>query len=85
MKHIERIKMMNCVLCGEHWPSDAHHIRTGQGMAQKASDYLAIPLCKPCHQGDLGIHGDRTYLRIYKKTELDLLADTIETIMKGLK
>ena len=83
MKHLERIKMMNCVLCGEHCPSDAHHIRTGQGMAQKASDYLAIPLCKPCHQGDLGIHGDRTLLRIHKKTELDLLATTIETIMKA--
>lgn len=81
--HIERIKRMDCALCGEPGPSDAHHIREGQGMAQRASDYLAIPLCKSCHQGPQGVHGDKTLLKVYKMEELDLLAETIEKLMQG--
>ena len=49
-------------------------------MGQRASDYLAIPLCPSCHQGDQGVHGDRTMLRVYKVTELDLLARTIQLL-----
>ncbi|MGL4480439.1 MAG: hypothetical protein ACRCVK_19725 [Aeromonas veronii] len=79
--HIERIKRMDCVLCGASGPSDAHHIRAGQGMGQRASDVLAIPLCKSCHQGPSGIHGDRAMMRIHKVDELDLLAITLERIL----
>jgi len=79
--HIERIKQMDCCLCGASGPSDAHHIREGQGMSQRADDMLAIPLCKPCHQGPQGIHGDRTMLRVMKTSELDLLAVTLRRII----
>lgn len=80
--HMARIAQMPCALCQElgveqSTPTQVHHIRTGQGMAQRASDHLTIPLCYDCHQGDLGIHGDRTLLRIAKAEELDLLAATI--------
>ncbi len=54
-------------------------------MSQRASDYLAIPLCPDCHQGKSGIHGDRTLLRIYKTTELDLLAKTIRLLHETSK
>lgn len=81
--HIERIKRMDCVLCGATGPSDAHHIREGQGIGQRASDYLAIPLCKSCHQGENGVHGDKTLQKVYKMEELDLLAETIEKLMQG--
>ena len=64
-------------------PSDAHHIREGQGMSQRASDVLLIPLCKSCHQGKNGIHGDRSILRIFKVEELDLLAITLEKLLKA--
>jgi hypothetical protein len=79
--HIQRIKEMDCVLCGASGPCDAHHIREGQGMAQRASDFLAVPLCKDCHQGKHGIHGDRAMLRIHKIEELDLLAMTIARLV----
>lgn len=46
-------------------------------MGQKASDYLAVPLCYECHQGKRGLHGDRTLWRVYRKDELDVLAETI--------
>lgn len=81
-RHIGRVKSLPCVVCGEFGPSDAHHIRTGQGMSQRANDFLAIPLCKPCHQGPNGLHGDRALWKIYKMTELDALARTIEELTK---
>lgn len=59
-----------------------HHIREGQGMAQRASDFLTIPLCPDCHQGRCGVHGDKSYLRARKLTELDMLANTIERLNK---
>jgi hypothetical protein len=82
-RYLWRVKNLNCVCCGANAPSDAHHIRDGQGMGQKASDYLAVALCKECHQGQNGLHGDRTLMRIYKLSELDLLARTIEQLNKN--
>lgn len=75
--HLQRIKELPCGLCGASGPSDAHHIREGQGMGQRASDYLAIPLCKECHQGPCGLHGNRALWKVYKREELDVLAETI--------
>lgn len=77
--HLERIASLPCSLCGST-PVHVHHIREGQGMAQRASNWLTIPLCPSCHQGPQGIHGDKAMLRVYKKTELDLLADTIRRL-----
>lgn len=54
-----------------------HHCREGQGMAQRAQNWLAIPLCPLCHTGPQGIHGDRRLLKARKLDEMDLLAMTI--------
>ena len=85
-KHKSRVARLPCMLgeaLGEqHWPVSLHHIREGQGMSQRASDFLVIPLCRECHQGPLGVHGDRSLLRIAKVSELDLLAMTIEALTK---
>lgn len=89
--HLQRIRALPCVLCdmlgqAQQFPTSVHHIRTGQGMSERASHYLTIPLCNDpqrrggCHQGDEGVHGDRTLLRIAKLDELDLLAATIERL-----
>ena len=84
-RHMGRVAQMQCrigLLLGEdHGPVEVHHIREGQGMGQRASDYLTIPLCPECHRGQHGIHGDRTIMRIVRVTELDLLADTIRELM----
>ena len=76
---------MGCVCCSlldqkQNGRTAVHHIREGQGASQRASDFLTIPLCYDCHQGPMGIHGDRTYLRILKCDELDLLAETIKRV-----
>jgi hypothetical protein len=86
-RHVGRVKSLPCVLCKhlgfDAWPpSDAHHIREGQGAAQRADDMLTAALCKEHHQGASGVHGLGTkgfYAR-YKLDELDLLALTLEAL-----
>lgn len=68
-----------CSCCGAEGV-ELHHPREGQGMAQRASDWLVIPLCPDCHRGAFGIHGNKNMMKIKKLTEMDLLAQTIERI-----
>jgi hypothetical protein len=81
-RYHDRVAQMPCVLCEllGQGPSAAqlHHIREGQGMSQRASHWLVVPLCPECHQGPFGLHGSQALLRMAKVTELDLLALTIE-------
>ena len=83
-RYHDTVASLGCVLCDRlgqgRTPATIHHIREGQGMAQRASDWLVVPLCPDCHQGSTGIHGDRTLLRIANCGELDLLADTIRRL-----
>jgi hypothetical protein len=78
---MRRIKTMRCICCSllgreQQSTTDAHHIRAN---GQARNDWLTIPLCHDdCHQGAQGVHGDRTWLRMLKMSEWDLLAATIE-------
>lgn len=68
-----------------HTPPSLHHVREGQGMSQRASDWLVVPLCREHHQGSTGWHGlgkDGFYRR-YKLDEMDLLAMTLERVMEA--
>lgn len=76
-RHMDRVAHLSCSVCGREGPSVVHHLREGQGMAQRSSNWLTIPLCPDCHVGPRGIHGDRSELRLRKLSELDLLANTI--------
>lgn len=78
-----RVASLGCILCrhldlGET-PATLHHVREGQGMSQRASDFLVIPLCKEHHQGKTGVHGGEFYQR-WKMDEMDLLAMTIQAL-----
>lgn len=86
--YLDRVASLGCVVCRNQGygdtPAQIHHIRAGQGMAQRASNYLVIPLC-PSHHTDGGhgvaVHAGReTFERIYG-SELDLLAQTIAEAM----
>lgn len=78
-RYMDRVAQLPCSVCGAQ-PVELHHIREGQGMAQKAKNWLVVPLCPECHRGSIGLHGDRTRMRILKLDELDLLANTIEEL-----
>ena len=87
----ERVGALPCVLCTycgveQQGRTYIHHCRTGQGMSERASDYLGIALCWEHHQGNSGVHKlgpNGIYLR-WKIDELDLLAMTIEAVWRGL-
>ena len=79
IRHMGKVAQLPCACCGATGVH-VHHIRDGQGMAQRASDFLTIPLCPDCHVGPLGVHGDKTMMRIHKLSELDMLADTIRKL-----
>jgi hypothetical protein len=80
-EHLDAVASLPCALCGDS-PVHVHHIREGQGLSQRASNWLTIPLCPSCHQGSCGVHGDKSMLRVKKVTELDLLADTYAKLAK---
>ena len=77
--HMDRVASLSCVCCGAHGVH-VHHLREGQGMSQRASNWLTIPLCPECHTGPNGIHGNKSLMRIQKIEEIDLLARTIEAL-----
>jgi hypothetical protein len=83
-RYMGRVASVGCVLCAAlgkpGTPASVHHVREGQGMAQRAADWLSVALCWDCHQGPNGLHGDRALLRIAKVDELDLLAMTIAAL-----
>lgn len=85
--HMGKVAGVGCILC-QHLgygasPAEVHHIREGQGAAQRASDYLTVPLCPEHHRGSGGVHGlgRRGFEARYKISELDLLAMTIARLV----
>lgn len=78
-EHMARVASLPCACCGQYGVQ-VHHIRDGQGMSQRASNFLTTPLCPECHTGQYGVHGDKSRMRARKQSELDWLADTIEKL-----
>ena len=80
-RHLDRVAQLPCVLCGAQ-PVEIHHIREGQGAAQRASHFLVAALCPDCHRGPNGFHGlgRKGFATRYKLDELDLLAMTLEAL-----
>jgi hypothetical protein len=48
-EHLSKVASVGCIVCrmqgNEESPAEIHHIRHGQGMSQRASNYEVIPLC----------------------------------------
>ena len=78
-KYLDRVAQLPCVLCGAHGVH-IHHAREGQGMAQRAQNWLSIALCPDCHTGSTGIHGNRQRMKLQRVDEMDLLSRTIEAL-----
>lgn len=78
-RYLDRVASLPCQCCGAEGVH-VHHAREGQGMAQRAQNWLAVALCPACHTGSQGIHGDRRLLKARKLDEMDLLAKTIEAL-----
>lgn len=84
-RYMNRVAELGCALCTilgceGGAPANLHHIREGQGMGQRAPNWLVVPLCPMCHQGQHGVHGDKGLLKLAGVDELDLLAWVIERL-----
>ena len=83
-KYMGMVADLGCLICGGE--AEVHHIRLGQGMGQRADNYLTAPLCPFHHRtGGFGeaIHAGRRQFEIQQGcNELQLLAETIKRLMK---
>ena len=85
-EHLVRVASLGCYLCRHlgygPTPAQVHHLREGQGMAQRASNWLTVPLCDKHHSNASpdGIHGQRRAWKLAQGDEIDALADTIERL-----
>ena len=85
-RHMGKVAKLGCILCKhlgfDDTPAEVHHVREGQGGAQRASDFLSVPLCPEHHRGATGLHGlgTRGFYTRYRLSELDLLAMTLERL-----
>lgn len=85
-RHLDRVASIGCVLCRHlgtpGTPAEIHHLREGQGAAQRGSDWTAVPLCPEHHRGRSGLHGlgVRGFTTRYKLDELALLEMTLEAL-----
>lgn len=74
---MNRVAELGCLICRAD--AELHHVREGQGMSQRASNYLVVPLCPDHHRGNNGIHSHGFY-RMHKRDEMSLLAEVIERL-----
>lgn len=79
-RYIGKVKALDCTTCEEPGPSIAHHIMEGTGMAQRAGNYLTVPLCWECHVGSFSIHITPKQFKATYGNELDWLNKTIGLI-----
>lgn len=77
-EHMARIKEMDCIVCGVAGPVEAHHVR-------QSSAFYCLPVCKPCHTGRGGIHGEKHMWRLHKLDEVDALARLIRRLVEGAR
>lgn len=59
-EHLSKVAEIGCIVClnenhGQS-PAEIHHVRTGKGMGQRATNYEVIPLCPLHHRsGGYGV------------------------------
>lgn len=81
-RHLDLTASLGCVVCRNLGcgpsPAEIHHVRTGQGMAQRAKHTEVLPLCPRHHRAcyPTGFHANpRGWQRQYG-TEKELLEQT---------
>ena len=72
---------LGCIICDA--PAQVHHMRNGT-MGKREDHMLVIPLCEEHHKGDFSIHNSpETFQNIYG-SELQMVADTIRSVIGGI-
>lgn len=78
--HRNAVAALGCIVCrnngDDDTPAELHHIRSGHGMSQRATEYEIIPLCPFHHrQGGYGhaVHAGRVMWEANHGTQRELL------------
>lgn len=85
-RHMDLTASLGCVACRNlgYGPSPAqlHHVRTGQGMGQRASHRHVIPLCPRHHLATYptGFHAAPRIWQLEHGAEVKLLAQVVEEL-----
>lgn len=80
---LARVASLPCCACGAS-PVEVHHIRSGYGMGQRASDHETIPLCPWHHRlGPTAFHAAPFMFQHLYGSERDLLAMTLERLKEA--
>ncbi|MGL4446341.1 MAG: Ref family recombination enhancement nuclease [Aeromonas sp.] len=78
-QHLAAVASLGCVVCRNLGfgpsPAEIHHVRTGQGMGQRASHYNVLPLCPVHHRAAYpsGFHANPRGWQRAHGAESDLL------------
>lgn len=87
--HLNAVANLGCIVCRNERlgqsPAEIHHIRSGQGMSQRASNYDVIPLCHIHHRtGGYGVafHAGKKVFESKYGTERELLSQ-VEGLING--
>jgi len=69
--YMQEVASMGCFIC--KMPAEIHHITTGIGMGQRASNFDVIPLCPSHHRhGKDAIHSGKGTWEAKYGSELDM-------------
>jgi hypothetical protein len=86
-EHLDRVAKLGCIACEKDGnygtPACLHHIRAGQGMAQRATWMEVIPLCHIHHQyGGPGVafHASPRMFEAKYGTEKELLKEVLKRL-----
>lgn len=86
-EYLQRVAEVGCIVCrkfyGVESPAEIHHLRAGQGMGQRASNFDVIPLCPHHHRiGGWGIalHAGQKEFEKRHASERELLDVTREIL-----
>ncbi|SHO54389.1 Ref family recombination enhancement nuclease [Vibrio quintilis] len=86
-EHLDHVQSLGCIACRKlgyfDTPAEIHHIRTGQGAAQRASHHETLPLCPYHHR--TGGYGEAFHAGsgVWQKrfgTEAELLQEVKELL-----
>ena len=86
-KWMGRVAALGCFLCHQtgygHQPAQVHHLREGEGMAQRGSNWITVPLCERHHANSSpdGIHGQRRAWKLAHLDEMDALSWTLQKLI----
>ncbi|WP_368875750.1 Ref family recombination enhancement nuclease [Proteus vulgaris] len=87
-KWLSDVAELGCICCRnmEFGASlaEIHHVRTGQGMAQRASHTDVLPLCPPHHRAcyETGFHASPKSWQEIHGSEIELLEQTKQEVME---